>query len=136
MSLNIEVTDAPTVWVELGPPIAGISVLVEYASPEEGDRFRREMQRKGVLRTSKGGVEDVADGRQEEFYIAFCKRFVKDWRGVKDKATGAEVGYEDDPKNPGYVVIARVMRKVGSALREITEAVGRQELFFGNGDGV
>jgi hypothetical protein len=111
-----------TRWVALSGPLTGVEVLVQYASPEEGDRFRRRMRSHGILRDSG----EIADGRMLDHWTEFCSTFVKDWRG--DVSRGGKPA-EYSPKD-----LALVMLAVGSALREITEAVARQDAFFANGD--
>jgi hypothetical protein len=109
--------------VKLSGPLAGVEVLVQYASPADGEKFRRKMRSLGIFRET-----EVADGRAQDYLVEFCKAYVKDWRG--DVSRGGEpVQYEPES-------LARVMGAIGSALQEITEAVGRQDAFFASGGSV
>lgn len=128
MSTPFDDVDQPsTRWVPLSGPFTGIEVLVVYASPEAGEAFRRRMRKLGILRETRHGREEPADGRTLDYLVEFCKTFTQDWRGVDDTDTGEAVKF--DPAR-----VARAMNKYGPALEEITSAVGRAEDFFGRGD--
>jgi hypothetical protein len=136
MPLNLDeiLTGPRNTWVELTGPLAGIAVLVQYASPGQADRFRRRMRQSGVMKDSG----EVADGRIFDFLREFCSFYVKDWRGAT--IGGSPAGYDEiDAKTGeriGPTALAHLMEQVGSAMKEITEAVSRQDAFFGNGGAI
>jgi len=105
-----------TQWVALTGPVAGVEILVQYMSPDEGDRFLRRMRDRGMLQSDGS----VVGGRMLDYWTEFCKTFVKDIRG--------DVRGTYDPAQ-----LARAMLAVGSVLHEVKEAVANQDIFFANG---
>jgi hypothetical protein len=105
-----------TRWVPLTGPVAGVEILVQYMSPDEGDRFLRRLRDRGLLQSDGS----AANGRTLEYWTEFCKAFVKDIRG--------DVRGTYDPAQ-----LARAMLAVGSLLHEVREAVAKQDAFFANG---
>ena len=128
MPVNLEDLTAGvrTSWLKLSGPLDGVEVLVQYASPVEGEKFRRRMRSFGIMRDVKNGTEEIAEGRTRDYLVQFCQTYVKDWKGVTTKESGEPAPYSAEK-------LADVMGAVGSAFREIHAAIGREESFFGNG---
>jgi len=116
-----------TNWIALAAPLSGVEVLIQYASPNDSERFRRRLRQTGI---TKAGETEPTDGRWPDYLREFCKTFIKDWRGVTAKRGDAEDAPYDSDK------MAEILGAVGSAFREIHEAIGREHDFFesaGNG---
>lgn len=112
-------------WLKLSGPLAGGELFLKYASPREGEKFRRRLQNLGILRPTKDGGQEIAQGRDGDYLIEFCKFYVLDWRQITINGVA-------EPYTPER--LANILAQVGSALREVTEATAREEGFFENGE--
>lgn len=77
-----------TKWHPLTGALQGVEMLIRYASPGEGERFRQQMIREGILRNTRDAGIDINVGRSKDYFREWAKKWVLDWRGdVKPEGT-------------------------------------------------
>lgn len=117
-----------TSWLRLSGPLDGAELLIRYAEPEAGQKFRSRMRSVGIMKANREGGEDVAPGRERDYIVAFVAHYVSDWRGVVTVKDGPAAPY-DAERVVGW------MATIGSTFYEVHQAVGQEERFFGKGVG-
>ncbi len=119
-----DLTERPkTRWVPLFGHLAGIELLIRFATPQESQKFANKLRRAGITRAKAEHPFDVADGREEDFFREFAQMYVLDWRG--------------DIKPEGTAYSAETMGKVLGAYRRaldrVVEVITDEDAFFENG---
>ena len=128
--LNLEDLDKPhSRWVRLGGALEGVEIEVQYAGPEEQDKFRQKLVRAGVLKQDKLGNYNINAGRSKEYFRLYAQKYITGWRG--DIKLGDEDNPAYDPQQMGAVLGA-----YGSAFEQVAKELEDDTDFFSrNGDG-
>jgi hypothetical protein len=120
MPLDLEQIAKPkNRWLSLTGQLSGVDVLVRYATPKEQERFRQKLVREGVLKTSQGS-SSINMGREDDFFSAFAKSYILDWRGdIKPEGTTYDAGQ-----------MGRILGASQSAFSQISDAVTEEADFL------
>lgn len=107
-------------WIALPAPLAGVHLRVRHTGPREQERFRKRMAREGILKNG-----EIAEGRDNDFFIAYARAFILDWKGDIVSKPG-------DTECPPYTpeVMGKVLGKYTTAFESVTRALGEEADFF------
>lgn len=114
-------------WFSLSGPATGVDLLVRYASPSYGEKFRRTLLQKQI-NIPVGDKTVLAQGRDADYVLEFCRHYIVDWKGV---------GRSDNQTMPySPEACTRLLLAVRSAFEAVTNFIGQEEMFFSsNGSG-
>lgn len=130
MAFNLDLLDQENRehWFQLPFPLRGMEVLVRYASPEYGEKFRRHLLTRGI-HMQAGEKSILVPGRDQDYVLEFCKFYVQDWKGATRGENGPDAPYSPE-------ALAKVLLKVHSAFEAVTGFISQEEAYFSeNGSG-
>jgi hypothetical protein len=119
-----------TKWFSLSGHLRGVELLILYAGPKEFELFQQKMVSEGIMKFKEGSPQ-INRGRTDDYFEAFAKRFILDWRGDIRFDSNAKEGEtpEYTPQLGGAVLAA-----YRAAYDFLVDKIKDDAVFFENGD--
>jgi hypothetical protein len=112
-----------TRWIRVG--LDDMEVQIRHSGPHDQERWRARLVKANILKQTTDGIS-IKQGRAADFFLAYVKQHVIDWKNVK-------IG---DIENPEYDAdrMAKVIGQSDTVFRAVRTAVEDETDFLSESD--